>query len=84
MTLPERLREIGADEFLPNAYADAVFEAADEIELLQADALRYRWLRTAGAWESEIGMDILSEDPAKFDAAIDAAMAASASEAERA
>jgi len=45
-----------------------------ENEALRKDAERYRWLRTAGAWESEIGMDELSEDPAKFDAAIDAAI----------
>ena len=38
------------------------------------DAERYRWLRTAGAWESEIGMNALSEEPAKFDAGVDAAM----------
>lgn len=35
---------------------------------------RYRWLRKAGAWESEIGMGVLSEDPEKFDAAVDEAM----------
>ena len=37
------------------------------------DAERYRWLRTAGAWESEIGLEILSKEPYKFDAAVDAA-----------
>jgi hypothetical protein len=41
---------------------------------LRKDADRYRWIRTAGAWESEIGMDILSENPSLFDAAVDAAM----------
>lgn len=40
---------------------------------LRKDAERYRWIRTAGAWESEIGMQILSESPEKFDAAVDAA-----------
>jgi len=42
-----------------------------ENEELRKDAERYRWIRTAGAWESEIGMDILSEDPIKFDRAVD-------------
>ena len=42
--------------------------AADRLEL---DASRYRWLRQAGAWESEIGMDLLSVHPALFDAAVD-------------
>ena len=36
------------------------------------DAARYRWVRTRGAWDSEIALGILSEDPAKYDAAIDA------------
>ena len=44
---------------------------ARENEGLRKDAERYRWIRTAGAWESEIGMDILSEDPIKFDRAVD-------------
>ena len=40
------------------------------------DAERYRWIRTAGAWESEMGMMSLSEDPAaRFDAAVDERMA---------
>ena len=57
-------------------------EYQDDAELLAAalngrkDAERYRWLRTAGAWESEIGMDLLSEDPLKFDAEVDANMLA--------
>jgi len=38
------------------------------------DAFRYRWLREAGAWESEIGMDELSKDPKAFDAAVDRAI----------
>jgi hypothetical protein len=41
---------------------------------LRKDATRYRWIRAAGAWESEIGMDGLSENPSLFDAAVDAAM----------
>lgn len=45
-----------------------------EVESLRKDAERYRWLRTAGAWESEIGMDVLSQSPDLFDAAVDAAM----------
>jgi hypothetical protein len=39
------------------------------------NAERYRWLRTAGAWESEAGLNALAEDPAAFDRAVDAAMA---------
>ena len=34
-------------------------------------AKRYAFLRQAGAWESEIGLNILSEKPAKFDEAVD-------------
>jgi len=45
-----------------------------EYEALRKDAERYRWLRMAGAWESEIGMNILSEEPSKFDAAVDETM----------
>jgi hypothetical protein len=47
-----------------------------ENDALRADAERYRWLRTAGAWESEIGLDALSKSPEKFDAAIDAVIEA--------
>lgn len=39
------------------------------------DAERYRWLRTAGAWDSEVGLTILSENPKEFDAAVDERMA---------
>ena len=46
----------------------------EEVESIRKDAERYRWLRTAGAWESEIGMDVLSQSPDLFDAAVDAAM----------
>lgn len=46
------------------------------VEELERDAARYRWLRTAGAWESEIGMDLLSINPCAFDDAIDAEMLA--------
>jgi hypothetical protein len=53
-----------------------VFEAAlQTLRDARRDATRYRWLRTAGAWESECGMDELSEQPEKFDAAVDARMA---------
>jgi len=44
-----------------------------ERDALSVDAERYRWLRTAGAWESEVCLTILSEDPAEFDAAVDRA-----------
>ena len=45
----------------------------EQLDALRKDAARYRWIRTAGAWESECGMEVLSESPDKFDAAIDAA-----------
>ena len=51
---------------------------AAERDALSVDAERYRWLRTAGAWESEVCLTILSEDPAEFDAAVDRRMAFSA------
>ena len=44
-----------------------------ERDALSVDAERYRWLRTAGAWESEVGLTMLSEDTAEFDAAVDRA-----------
>jgi hypothetical protein len=55
---------------LKRKLADSRKECAE----LRKDADRYRWIRTAGAWESEIGMDGLSENPSLFDAAVDAAM----------
>lgn len=58
-----------------DTYLVMVDRVREELEAIARDAARYRWLRRAGAWESEIGMDLLSEDPAKFDAAVDAAMA---------
>ena len=42
----------------------------------ELDARRYRWLRTAGAWESELGMDSMT--PEQFDARVDAEMEAEA------
>jgi hypothetical protein len=53
------------------AAMEAKREQAEPVAWL--DAERYRWLRTAGAWESEIGLEILSKEPDKFDAAVDAA-----------
>ena len=47
----------------------------EEIASLRKDAKRYRWIRAAGAWESEVGMTILSEKPEEFDAEVDARMA---------
>lgn len=55
----------------------------ERAEKAEQDARRYRWLRTAGAWESEsqldmlcflVGNDGLTENPETFDEAIDAAM----------
>jgi hypothetical protein len=37
----------------------------------EKDAARYRWVRQAGAFDSEIGLDALSENPEKYDAAVD-------------
>jgi hypothetical protein len=61
----------------------ALKDAAAEIERLQADALRYRYIRAKGEPDAGLGY---SPDwsHAKYDAAIDAAIAVSASEAERA
>jgi hypothetical protein len=39
-----------------------------------ANSERYEWLRTAGAWESEIAMDALSLHPEQFDAMVDERM----------
>lgn len=47
---------------------------AEELRLIYTDAMRYRWLRTAGAWESEIRQNELSEDPMDFDLAVDIQM----------
>lgn len=49
-------------------------KAEAEVAALKQDAARYRWLRTAGAWESEIGLDMLCVYPSAFDAAVDAEM----------
>ena len=49
---------------------------SEEMYRLQKDVKRYRWLRKAGAWESEIGMDCLSAKPEEFDKAVDAAIRA--------
>ena len=43
----------------------------DIILKLHLDASRYRWVRTAGAWDSEIGMSILSENPEDYDRQVD-------------
>lgn len=43
----------------------------DEFVAYKRDAERYRWVRTAGAFESESGLDVLSENPEKYDAAVD-------------
>lgn len=39
------------------------------------DAERYRWVRTAGAFNSEIGLDMLSEKPELYDAEVDSSIA---------
>jgi hypothetical protein len=70
------------DEWMQNPYTKVLMQSIDrdyvprvDAEKLCTDAERYRWLRTAGAWESEIGMDVLSEQPELFDAAVDARIA---------
>lgn len=50
------------------------FDFGTDLIAIVLDAFRYRWLRKAGAWESEIGMDELSKDPKAFDAAVDKAI----------
>lgn len=40
-------------------------------EYFEKDAARYRWVRTAGAFDSEIGLNILSDTPEKYDAKVD-------------
>jgi hypothetical protein len=54
------------------AAADLIESQAARIKELEPDAARYRWIRTAGAWESELGLDDLSQNPSEFDAAVDA------------
>ncbi len=39
------------------------------------DQARYQWIRQAGAWESEVGLDLLSGRPELFDEAVDAELA---------
>lgn len=65
--LIEVLRCIGSA--ICSEAADALEAQAREIEGLRLKAERYDWLREAGAWESEIGMDSLT--PEEFDARVD-------------
>jgi hypothetical protein len=58
----------------PHAWAIWVRHGSVPPDEIRKNVERYRWIRKAGAWESEIGMDALSEDPEKFDAAVDEAM----------
>ena len=58
----------------------AIRSLLSRLEEAERDAKRYRWLRTAGAWESETGLDILSEKPATFDEAVDDEMRAAMKE----
>lgn len=73
----EALRSaVAAGYVKPGREEKATLALAAEIDRLRKDAERYRWLRTAGAWESEIGMEELCQHPERFDAAVDAAMTA--------
>jgi hypothetical protein len=48
--------------------ADLIRDLAQQVEDLQADAKRYRWLRLNPAWESEAFLSALS--PEGFDLAV--------------
>jgi hypothetical protein len=74
MTDPRDARIADLEQQLANAQSEAKF-AREHLERARVNERRYLWLRTAGAWESEIGMDELSKHPEKFDAAIDQALA---------
>ena len=50
---------------------DEIAELRAKVAELERDAARYRWVRTHGAWESETGLDILSENPEDYEAAVD-------------
>ena len=67
----------GADaRYIAACNPTAIRSLLSRLEEAEKDAERYRWLRTAGAWESEVAMDILSNAPEKFDAAVDFNIAA--------
>lgn len=51
---------------------ELILSLLEENEALAKDAARYRWVRTAGAWDSEIGLN--SKTPEQYDAEVDAAM----------
>ena len=56
-------------------------EDVNRILLMERDAVRYRWIRERGAWETEAFLAGIS--PEEYDAAIDAAMPAQSDTEER-
>lgn len=63
-----------AEKLLTRAYEDIEALRRENAEL-RKDAERYQWVRKAGAFDSQIGLDLLSENPEKYDAAVDASIA---------
>lgn len=51
-----------------------IAELEQKLAEAQKDQARYQWVRQAGAWDSEVGLNIMSENPCEFDAAVDAAI----------
>ena len=64
-SIHQNIRKLKAD------YAQLETELADA----KKDQARYQWIRQAGAWESEVGLDLLSGRPELFDEAVDAELA---------
>ena len=57
------------------AMCQEIDELRAALESYKKDAERYRWVRTAGAFNSEIGLDMLSEKPELYDAEVDSSIA---------
>jgi len=76
MTTPEQARKLakfqGKDD-LPWDVRDALRSLADQLEELQADAERYRWLKDAPWLDTPIERTIALQKNALWDSAIDAA-----------
>ncbi len=74
MTTPEQARELA--EWLEKANfhieADALRELARQVEELQADAERYRWLRRGG-YTHHFATIVLNDTPFGIDESIDKA-----------
>jgi hypothetical protein len=68
MITPNEARKLAAMSSASNKVCAALFDLAKQVEDLQADAMRYRWIRLHPAWETEAFLGRLS--PEEFDAAI--------------